>query len=563
MEIDLSMNIYWVILILGLGMLGILVWWLNKRQTWQRVDLLVQKIRGIGVAGPAKRRISLPGKEDQITQLAESFNQLLENLEAVQHKKSEVEADFQRLFVQGYTGNFWSTPDGEILRCNPVFAQLLGFDSVKALAGVTLKSLLEESIQWDQWRQELGEKKKLVFEGQPWKRRDQLTLIASGKMLAVTDDRGEIVQVQGFLQDITQIKSTEEELKNLQERDSLTGLLNRRAFEREMEKNDTGQSDPVGIMIGDVNGLKFVNDTQGHEEGNRLLVSAAQTIRNAFSEDFLMGRVGGDEFAIMGVKTERPVFEKARQKIREAVDRYNGENPNLQLSLSIGFALNDAAPSPVHELLTQAENNMLREKLLCNQSIHSSVVQTLNKALEMRDFITGGHAQRIRDLAERLAQSIGLPERSVLDMRLLAQFHDIGKVGIPDRILMKPGPLTPEEAIEMQRHCEVGYRIALAATDLVPIADWILKHHEWWNGQGYPGGLKGDKIPLECRVLAIVDSYDVITNDRPYRKGTSHSEALAEIQRYAGIQFDPHLVKKFCQVFEEPDQTTSLEVNLL
>ena len=261
----------------------------------------------------------------------------------------------------------------------------------------------------------------------------------------------------------------------------------------------------------------------------------------------------------MAVKTERPVFEEARQKIREAVDRYNGENPALQLSLSVGFALNDEAPSQVQEVFTQADNNMFREKLLCNQSIHSSVVQTLNKALEMRDFITGGHAQRIRELAEKLARSIGLPERSVLDMRLLAQFHDIGKVGIPDRILMKPGPLSPEEALEMQRHCEVGYRIALAATDLVPIADWILKHHEWWNGQGYPGGLKGEKIPLECRILAIVDSYDVITNDRPYRNGTSHGEALEEIKKYAGIQFDPYLVKKFCQIFEQTDKTISSE----
>jgi len=546
------MNTFWVILILGSGMLGSLVWWLTKRRTWQRVDLLAQKIRGIGLAGPAKRRISLPGKADQITQLAESFNQLLENLEAVQQKKSEVEADYQRLFNQGVTGNYWSTPEGEILRCNPTFAQLLGFDSVNALAGVNLRSLLKEATHWEQWRQELGKKKKLEFEGQSWLRRDRKTLIASGKMLALTDDRGEMVQVQGFLHDITRNRLIEEDLKNLQDRDPLTGLLNRRSFEREMGKNDTFQSDPVGILIGDVNGLKFINDTLGNEAGDRLLVDAAQTMRNVFPEDFLMARVGGDEFAVMAVKTERPIFEKARQKIREAVDRYNGEHPSLQLSLSIGFALNDEAPSPVREIFTQADNNMFREKLLCNQSIHSSVVQTLNKALEMRDFITGGHAQRIRELAEKLARSIGLPERSVLDMRLLAQFHDIGKVGIPDRILMKPGPLSPEEAIEMQRHCEVGYRIALAATDLVPIADWILKHHEWWNGQGYPGGLKGEKIPLECRILAIVDSYDVITNDRPYRKGTSQSEALEEIQKYAGIQFDPYLVKKFCQVFEQP-----------
>jgi diguanylate cyclase (GGDEF)-like protein len=553
------MNTFWVMVILGSGMLGSLFCWLIMRRTWRRVDLLAQKIRGIGPSGAAKRRISLPGKEDRITRLAESFNQLLENLEAVQQKKSEVEADFERLFTQGVTGNYWATPEGEIQRCNPTFAQLLGFDSVKALAGVPLRTLLKEATQWEPWRQELGKKKKLEFEGQPWIKRDQKTMMASGKMLAKTDDRGEIVQIQGFLQDITRNRSIEDDLNNLEDRDSLTGLLNRRAFEREMEKNDTGQSDPVGIMIGDVDGLKFVNDTLGQEAGNRLLKTAAQTMRNAFPEDFLTARVGGDEFAVMAVKTERPVFEEARQKIREAVDRYNGENPALQLSLSVGFALNDEAPSQVQEVFTQADNNMFREKLLCNQSIHSSVVQTLNKALEMRDFITGGHAQRIRELAEKLARSIGLPERSVLDMRLLAQFHDIGKVGIPDRILMKPGPLSPEEALEMQRHCEVGYRIALAATDLVPIADWILKHHEWWNGQGYPGGLKGEKIPLECRILAIVDSYDVITNDRPYRNGTSHGEALEEIKKYAGIQFDPYLVKKFCQIFEQTDKTVSSE----
>jgi HD-GYP domain-containing protein (c-di-GMP phosphodiesterase class II) len=194
---------------------------------------------------------------------------------------------------------------------------------------------------------------------------------------------------------------------------------------------------------------------------------------------------------------------------------------------------------------------MYREKLLCHQSIHSSVVQTLNKALEARDFITEGHARRIQDLVEEMAQAIGLPERTVIDLRLLAQFHDIGKVGIPDRILMKPGPLNPEEAIEMQKHCEIGYRIALAATDLVPIADWILKHHEWWNGNGYPGGLIGERIPLECRILAIADAYDVLTNDRPYRQAVSREEAIEEITRYSGIQFDPFLVKKFCELLTE------------
>jgi diguanylate cyclase (GGDEF)-like protein len=550
MNFSKKLYVDWAFFILGSGLLGLLVWWFVNHQGVRRVNLLAQKIRSIGPVGSANRRVIIPGKADQITRLAESFNQLLENLEGLHKKQSDLEADYLRLFNQGFTGNYWSTPEGEIRRCNPVFARLLGFDSVKDLAGVNLKSLLKEPGQWEHWLQELGTKKKVEFEGRPWIKRDQETLIASGKLLAKTDAREEIVQIQGFLQDITRTRELEEDLKNSQDRDPLTGFLNRRAFEREMDKNDTGLSDPVGIMIGDVDGLKFVNDTLGQAAGNRLLVVASRAIQGAFPENVLMARVGGDEFAVMALKTDRRLFDQAREKIRETVARYNEETPEQKLSLSIGFALNDEAPSQVQELFSQADNNMLREKLLCHQSIHSSVVQTLNKALEFRDFITEGHAQRIRDLTEKLARSTGLPERSVIDMRLLAQFHDIGKVGIPDRILMKPGPLTPEEAIEMQRHCEVGYRIALAATDLVPIADWILKHHEWWNGQGYPGGLKGERIPLECRILAIVDAYDVLTNDRPYRGGVSHGEALEEIQRYAGIQFDPYLVKKFCQLFE-------------
>ena len=301
------MNTFWVILILGSGMLGSLVWWLIKRRTWQRVDLLAQKIRGIGPAGPGKRRISLPGKADQITQLAESFNQLLENLEAVQDKKKvKWKQTFSGCLFRGIPEISGPLRKARSCAATPLLPNSWDLIRSRRWPAYTLRSLLKEATQWEQWRQELGKKKKLVFEGQPWKRRDQQTLIASGKMLAITDDRGEIVQVQGFLQDITQNQSIEEELKNLQDRDSLTGLLNRRAFEREMEKNDTGQSDPVGIMIGDVDGLKFVNDTQGHEAGNRLLVAAAQTIRNAFSEDFLMARVGGDEFAVMGRKNGTP-----------------------------------------------------------------------------------------------------------------------------------------------------------------------------------------------------------------------------------------------------------------
>lgn len=206
------------------------------------------------------------------------------------------------------------------------------------------------------------------------------------------------------------------------------------------------------------------------------------------------------------------------------------------------------------DLFKEADHNMYREKLHRSQSTRHVIVQTLKKMLAARDFITEGHTERLQDLVEGLALAVGLPTPKISDLRLLAQFHDIGKVGITDRILYKRGLLTPEEVAEMQRHCEIGHRIAQSAPDLLPIADWILKHHEWWNGRGYPLGLKGEEIPLECRILAIADAYDAMTNDRPYQRKMPHREAVAELKKCSGMQFDPLLVEKFLEVIKKMDE---------
>ena len=188
---------------------------------------------------------------------------------------------------------------------------------------------------------------------------------------------------------------------------------------------------------------------------------------------------------------------------------------------------------------------MYREKMHQQNSGKSAVVKTLIRALEARDYITEGHCDRVQAELVLLAEAAGLPKNKISDLRLLAQFHDIGKVGVPDHILFKPQALTDEEWEWMRRHCEIGQRIAMASLDMAPIADWILKHHEWWNGQGYPLGLAGEAIPIECRMLAIVDAYDAMTNDRPYRKAMSRRRAMAELRRAAGSQFDPQLVELF------------------
>ncbi|MFZ5597463.1 MAG: PAS domain S-box protein [Bacillota bacterium] len=355
-------------------------------------------------------------------------------------------------------------------------------------------------------------------------------------------------EVLDIVRDITDRKRMEKELKYLSLHDPLTGLFNRAYFEQEMARLQGGRQ-AAGIILCDVDGLKLVNDTLGHEAGDNLLVTTAKVIKGAFRSGDMVARIGGDEFAVLLANSDRAAVEKAGERTREAISRYNMSDPEQPLSISIGIAAGSSPGLSMADLFKEADNNMYREKLHRSKSIRSSIVHTLMKALEARDFITEGHADRLQDLVEVLARGVGLPEQSISDLRLLAQFHDIGKVGIPDRILFKPGPLTREEFFEMVRHSEIGHRIAQSAPDLAPISDWILKHHEWWNGEGYPLGLRGDEIPLECRILSIADAYDAMTSDRPYRRAMDHDAAVDELCKCSGSQFDPALVPLFVRHF--------------
>ncbi|NLK50967.1 MAG: diguanylate cyclase, partial [Syntrophomonadaceae bacterium] len=295
---------------------------------------------------------------------------------------------------------------------------------------------------------------------------------------------------------------------------------------------------------------RFINDTLGHDKGDILLVELASILQRVFRASDVVARIGGDEFAVPLTNSSCLTVEKAGQRIQEAINSYNQANPNLLLNVSIGLAVAEQGVN-IHHLFKKADNNMHREKLHRSQSKRNAIAYTLKQALEARDIMIKGHTERLKKLISVLALVIGIPNHRIKDLCLLAQFHDVGKVGISDRILLKPDPLTPEEFKEIQRHCEIGYRIAQAAPDLMPIADWILKHHEWWNGQGYPLGLKGEEIPLECRILAVVDAFDAMTSDRPYQKAVSLEVAIDELQRGAGIQFDPQIVKAFLQIVKK------------
>lgn len=365
----------------------------------------------------------------------------------------------------------------------------------------------------------------------------------------IRHEDGSISGVVYVLRDITERKRLEQSLRHLGLHDHLTQAYNRAYFEQQLVSMEQETFFPLGIVTCDIDGLKLVNDTLGHAAGDTLLQIAVLTLQSNLRSEDILARVGGDELAIIMPRTSDTEIRKTCAEIRQALVNYNEMHPELPLSMSLGYAF-AVEPTPLHQLFEAADNSMYREKLHRQQSTRSSVVHTLMRALEARDFITEGHAERLQSLVVNLAQRVGLPPGIIADLRLLAQFHDIGKVGVPDRILFKPNKLTPDEWMEMRRHCEIGNRIAQASPDLMPIADWILKHHEWWDGSGYPLGLMGEDIPLECRIISIADAYDAMTNDRPYRKAMTAQEALVELKRGSGTQFDPRLVAEFLDMIE-------------
>lgn len=444
--------------------------------------------------------------------------------------------------------------DYNIKDVNRALCEMLGYKK-EELLNYNVKALLQdEGLDYERFLQGLDNNLHYTHEAVlPSKNGEMVNVVV--KATLVRDKNNRPLYAFAFVSNITERKKMEERLRFMSLHDSLTGLYNRAFFEQKMASL-TPDDYPLGIIVFDVDGLKLINDTLGHKKGDELLIEAASAIKKSCGEreNMVLARIGGDEFAVLAWQVRREELEEVVLRLKQEVENYNQRAEELVLSVSTGFAWAEAPVKSAEDIFKEADNNMYREKLYQRQSVRSALINTLKKAMQERDLITEGHSERMQDLVGDFARYLGLPEEKINEMRLLAQFHDIGKVGIPDSILFKEGELTLEEKREMEKHCEVGCRIASASPDLLPVADFILKHHEWWNGEGYPLGLKGEEIPLECRILSICDTYDALTNNRPYRNGVLKQQALELIKQRAGIQFDPFLVEKFVEYVEKKEK---------
>jgi len=471
----------------------------------------------------------------------------LRRLEEADHVIREREERL-RLVLEGSTDAFWdwNIETGEMYR-SPRWAEIFGYSLEEIEPNIHTWEKLLHPDDFQITMKKLNEhldgripkyeaEYRLLTKSGEWK-----WVLERGSVVE-RDVQGKPLRAAGTMSDITERKQAEAEIRYLSFHDKLTGLYNRTFFEEELNRVNTKRQLPLGLIIGDVNGLKLINDAMGHLEGDKVLIKAAEIFRNSCRQEDIISRWGGDEFIVLLPQCDNEATLQVFNRISNSFISIN--SLPILINISLGMAIQDSVDRDIRDVIREAEEKMYRNKLLESRSARSSFIHSLEKTLWERSHETEEHCQRMQEMAQKIGRTLQLTVSELDNIKLLATLHDIGKIAIPNTILDKPGKLSPEEWENIKNHAEIGYRIALSSPELAPIAEAILHHHEWWNGGGYPLGLAGDKIPLISRIIAITDAFDVMTHGRPYKNAISKEAALAEIKQCAGIQFDPELVRK-------------------
>ena len=514
-------------------------------------------IGGIIAQSNERKRIAIALRESMKEQvvveeeLRNQFEEMKRNSELL--RKSEY--TFRTLF-EGSSDAVLIIKEHTIIDCNQATIDLLGYDSKVGIIGkrpweispviqpdgkLSKKRIIEEI--------EITEKNgKAKFEW--WHQKNDGTISPVEVMFTSISLYGEKV-FHALMRDISERNKLEQQLEYLSYHDQLTGLYNRRFFEEEIRRLDVKRNFPLSIVMGDVNGLKLINDSFGHIVGDELLKKVAEVITKGCRADEIIARLGGDEFVILLPKTD---FLETGQIFKRVQDLASKEKIGaIDISISFGWDTKNNEAEEIQDIFKKAEDYMYKNKLFESPSMRGKAIKAIINALHERNKPEEQHSHRVSELCESMGKALFLPEKELEELKIVGLLHDIGKIAIDESILNKPGQLTGDEWDEIKRHPEIGYRILSTVKDMLEMAQYVLHHHENWDGSGYPKGLKAEKIPVQSRILAVVDAYDAMTSERSFRSALPEAIAIEELQRYAGLQFDPELVRVFIKtVLNEP-----------
>lgn len=353
------------------------------------------------------------------------------------------------------------------------------------------------------------------------------------------------IEVVGISRSIDERKKSEKQVIYLSYHDQLTKLYNRRFYEEELRRLDTERNLPITLVMADVNGLKLTNDAFGHKAGDMLLEKIANILKRECRADEIVARIGGDEFVILLQKTGAQNASKIIERINKAITKE--KIANVILSISMGFAVKQDISEDMNEVFKKAEDDMYRHKLSESSSIRSQTIDLIMNSLYEKNNREMLHSKRVSEICEAIARSMNFDKDDINQIRIAGLMHDIGKIGINDNILNKVDKLNSDEWHDVMKHSEIGYRILSSVNEFSKIAEYVLEHHERWNGKGYPKGLQGEEISIEARIITVADAYDAMTSDRAYRNALEEEQVIKEIKSNAGIQFDPNIVVVFIE----------------
>jgi diguanylate cyclase (GGDEF)-like protein/putative nucleotidyltransferase with HDIG domain len=300
--------------------------------------------------------------------------------------------------------------------------------------------------------------------------------------------------------------------------------------------------------MGDVNGLKLVNDSFGHQTGDQLLIKVSEVLKKACREDDIIARMGGDEFSILFSKTD----EENAEKIIRRINRYLSLEKigPLEVSVSIGFETKYEMDQSIEELIKKTEDHMYRHKLNESASMRYKAINLIMATLLEKNSREQKHSERVSSISVEIAKALGLSKDEINHVKTAGLMHDIGKIGIDENILNSSTILSNYEWEEVKKHSEIGFRILSSSPEFSEIAEAVYSHHERWDGKGYPRKLKGEEISIYARIITVADSFDAMISERPYRvnrKSMGVDEAINEIKKNAGTQFDPEVAKYFVE----------------
>lgn len=427
--------------------------------------------------------------------------------------------------------------DCNFLYVNPGFERLTGFKSADIL-GKTLTEMMPDTKDF------LLEKYAQMMKTRESVRYDKY-FRQFEKYFEVVAYSPEPQQVAVIISDITERKQTEEKILYLSNHDYLTGVYNRRYYEEALVGIDREENLPLSLVISDVNGLKLINESFGHALGDELLKKVAEVIVKECGDQDVVARLSGDEFIILLPQTDESQTAKIVKRMRASAREQSVGAINF--SISFGYQTKTDTNENIHDILKNAEDNMYRHKLYESSSIKNKTIDLIMNTLYEKSSREMLHSQRVSEICEKIALKMNFDQDDISQVKAAGLIHDIGKMGIDEKILNKPGGLDADEWKKIQRHPEIGYRILSSSNEFSELAKYVLEHQERWDGKGYPKQLIREEISIQARIIGVADAFDAMTCDRAYRKGLSVDEAVAEIKKCAGTQFDPAVANVFIE----------------